>query len=821
MLPLTNPVQLFAVLALLILIVPLISRKLRIPEIAGLILAGVAFGPPLLNVLTPEPIVVLSKAGLLYIMFLAGLEIDLFQLRKQRGQALTFGLLTFLIPSLLGVVTGRLLGFSWYSAILFGSLMAPYTLVPYPIVSRLGLLRNPAVTAGVGGTFIADSLALLALAMVIPLALGRFDLSYGFRLVAGIVALVGIGFFLLPRIGRWFFRSLPGDDSAEFLFLFTALLTVASLSELAELEPIIGAFIAGLALNPLVPEQSRMMNRVRFAGSTLFIPVFLVSVGMLVDLRVFRAGAEAWLVAGTMIAVVLGAKFLAANTTRSLFHFSRDEGWVLFGLSVNKAAATLAVVLVGFNAGILNTEVLNGTILLILVSCMTGPWVTEIYGRRLALRQIENQPKPTLLQRIVVPLSNPDTADALMDIAFMIRDKTQGQPILPLSVIPDSATRYAEQVRAERMLGNAAVRAAAADILVRPETRIDTDVAAGIIRAVKELRGSCLVIGWNFRAVEPHTVFSTVLDQLLTQHQQMLLVCKIEQPVNTAQRLLLIVPPLTDRLAGFETTLKTVKNLAHQGGLNLVLVSLAEGGQELSRAVSRISPTLPCGGFNLDCWSSLWPRLAEQLRPNDLAVFISCRSGSPAWQPGLDRLPQRFCQQFPRTSLIVAYPAETVPDSVIQDDTARSMVSLTGLLRPDNLSFGLDLLHYRDAIKLMLQRYFASRDDVPADKIERLSVQLAQAGVEITTGVVLFHVHCAEVKQSVVLLGVSPRGLTVPEISPATHGVMILLSPVGCLPEEHLRALSDIAKLVLGTPRIKDIGNVASGDDLARLFQSG
>lgn len=819
-LPLTDPVALFALVAVLILLVPLGARWLRIPGIVGLILAGVAVGPHALKLLDNGPAIgLLGSLGMLYILFLAGLEIDLRLFQRQRYQSLAFGLITFLLAEGLGVLLGRqVLGYAWDTSILFGSLFASQTLLTYPLVSRLGLARNRVVATAIGGTLVTDFAALLVLALVARQTTGQLTVPYALQLLGGVVLLILCSSFVLPRLGRWFFRHRPDDDTTEFLFLLASLLAISLLSVLAGLKPIFGAFLAGLALNRLVPDQSRLMNRVQFVGRALFIPIFLLTVGMAADLRVFAGGRHAWFVAGLMVGTVIVAKLAAVQLAARLFKYSRDQAWLLFGMVINKAAFTLAAVLVGYQVGLLNAEVLNGTILMILVSCLIGPWITEAFGRRLALEQAQSAPKPAVgPQRILVPLANPQTADALMDVAFLIRDRRQGQPVYPLTVALDGPDVNAQLASMERMLSQAVVHAAAADVPVRAETRVDSEADAGIVRAIKELRASCVILGWGGRPVAGQVVFGSVLDRVLSDVTSLLLVCNLRQPMNTFQRLVLVVPPLAAKLAGFEDALRTLKTLASHADLELVVVCMQRENAELAQRVERTAPRVSAGFLALDLWSALWPTVTRHWRANDLLVFVNCRFGSVAWQPGLDRLPPRFVQQYPQGSLLVVYPADTVAEGAAggtSETGSAASVSLAELLEPHHVVFGLVGDSHHEAIQTLVRQYLASRGEITPERVWLLAEALSQSALDLVPGAILIHVHCETLEHPVVLLGTSDGGLRFPQAPHPVHAVFALLSPTGLAPEDHLRCLSELARTVLGIPDMARLGRLRSLDEL-------
>ena len=823
--PFTSPVVIFALLTVLILCVPLLARAGGVPAFVALILAGVAVGPSGLHLLARGPeLTLLSTTGMLYILFLAGLEVDLHQFRKQQNRGIGFGLLTFSLAQATGTVLGLYLfrgqaTFGWPAAILFGSLFASHTIMTYPIASRLGLARNNAVAVTLGATIVTDSLALLVLA--ITAHRGQLTLGYGVQILATLLLLGLVSLYLLPRLGRWFYRNLPGDDGAEYLFLFSWLLIMATLAQMGGLEPLLGAFLAGLALNRLVPEQSRLMNRVQFVGNTLFIPLVLLSVGMVVDARSFFGGSWAWTVAGSMLVTTLAVKLLSAKVAQKIFGYSSDQGGVIFGLIVNKAAFTLAAALVGYECGLLNKEVLNGAIFVIIVTCMIGPWVTEHFGRRLALQANEPMaPKAALQpQRLLIPLANPASVHALMDVAFLVRDRRAAQPVFPLAVAEDGPEIQTVVGRIENMLSQAVVHAAAADVPVHAETRVDLDVAAGIVRAVKELRTTCLIIGWNGEVTAPRLVFGRVVDRLLRHTTELLLVCKIGQPLNTFRRLVLIVPPLASRLSGFEEAVRTIKRLAFHAGMKLVVVCLRREETACVPVIESAPPQVPVTCAPLEVWSGLWPTLTDTWRLDDLVVLMSCRDGGLAWQPGLDRMPQRFVQEFPPASLMVMYPAELASSESANPEPDRAPVSAQfGLLVADHVRFDLRLTDPHEAIEAIVNHYLSQHGMGSPERAWLLAEALSQSSLEITRGVALLHVHYDEIDQPVLLLGISPAGLTIHGIPGPVTGVFLLLSPATHPPEEHLHTLSEVARMVLAAPHLDRLAQATTYPDLRALF---
>jgi Kef-type K+ transport system membrane component KefB len=513
MLPLTDPVLIVAIAMLVFLIAPAAAERLRVPGLIGVIICGAVLGPNAAGLLARDAtIVLLGTVGLLYLVFLAGLELDLHKFAQYRRPSMGFGALSFGIPMALAAVVMPWLGFDLSGTLLLGAIIGSHTLLAYPIASRLGLIGNRAVTVVVGGTLVTDTLALGVLAVITGALAGGIGVSFWLRLLLMLALYVGLIAWGVPKLGRWFFRRTPGQPATEFLFLMTVLFVSAYLATLAGAQPIIGAFLAGLTLNRLIPNEGPNMNRVRFVGNAFFVPFFLLSVGMLVDPAVLLGSEGVWLLSGTLIVLVHAGKLAAALLSRRLLGHTRAESMVVFGLSLPQAAATLAVTFVGLEIGLFDETVVNAVVMMILVTCLVGPSLVERFGQTVALaeetRPIRGGETP---QRIMVPMANPATARDLMDLALIIREPGSREPIYPVTVVPSELSDADQYVaEAEKMLSHAVAHAAAADSTVIPVTRMDHNFANGIARAVAETRSSTLIIGWDGRRSPRRVIFGTV-----------------------------------------------------------------------------------------------------------------------------------------------------------------------------------------------------------------------------------------------------------------------------------------------------------------------
>ena len=480
-LPLEDPILKFLLILVIILAAPLLLNKLKIPYLLGLIIAGAVIGPHGLNLVLRDSSIILSgTAGLLYIMFLSGLDMDMSDFRRNSWRSLIFGGYTFCVPLAFGILAGYyILGFPIYSSILLAGLFASQTLIAYPIVSKLGIARDKAVTIAVGGTVITDTLALLLLTVIVGMATGNVDDMFWWRLAGSVSLCIAIIVFLFPLLAHWFFKQVS-DNVSQYIFVLAMVFLGAYLAHMAGLEPIIGAFLSGLALNRLIPRTSPLMNRIEFVGNAIFIPFFLIGVGMLIDYRAFFRDWESLEVAAIMIVLITAAKFVAAWFTQKTFRLSPDQRTVIFGLSSAHVAATLAAVMVGYNIilghtpdgepiRLLSESVLNGTILMILATCTVSTFATQRGAHNIAMRSAQDtgDRQPRQEDHILIPVADERTADELVWLSSMLKRAKEPNGLYALHAIDNKVEDPNVEKRAQKILDAAATAAAAGDIYLQ------------------------------------------------------------------------------------------------------------------------------------------------------------------------------------------------------------------------------------------------------------------------------------------------------------------------------------------------------------------
>jgi len=819
--PIQDPVLIFGLLISIALVAPLLFGRLKMPGVIGLIVSGIVLGPHGLGVLDRHlEIELLAAIGLLYIMFLAGLELDLVQFLHHRRHSLIFGLLTFSIPLVLGSLMGKYyLGFSWPAAILLASMFSSHTLLTYPIASRLGLARNRAVTTTIGGTLFTDTAALLVLAVIAASHQGETGLLFWTKLFSLMVVYLAAMGLILPRLGNWFFRSVASDGVMAFMGVLSAVYICAWLAHLAGLEPIIGAFLAGLILNSLIPEKSTLMNRIQFVGESLFIPFFLISVGMLVNVPMLIASTATWKVAGAMVAAGLATKWLAARGTEKWFSYSREEGNLIYGLSVNQAAATLAAVLVGYEIGIFGEPVVTGTVMMILVTSLAGAWITDRYARKVALAEEAREYQPSSApHRFLIPLADARTAEELMDLALLLRQRKSPEPLYPLTVARAGAHAEERIAAGEKLLGFAVVRATSAGVPVVPITRAATDVPSGILQALVDLRISTIIAGWNAPITAHQRTFGRILDPVVEESRQMVVVSRCQVPLNTLKRVVLLLPPLVERQPGVETAVRSIKNLAGQLGASLLAVGPEKTLERARKMIGRNPPLVKSSSHVLKERDSALDWLKISISEDDLLVLVSVRKGRLAWQPVLNRLPRLISRDVPGVNLVVVYPPE-MTWGVTGKPAKEEKAAFCSLFLPtDHLQVDLQGEDLDTAIRRLLRPAFSGRDEA----VEKLSGILAGIGltepVELTPGAVLLHAHVPEVDFSTAFLGINRDGWELPHTGGPVRALFLLLSPRDGPPETHLQVLSELARL-LSRPEIVDrLAAARSREEAVRIL---
>lgn len=659
--PLTNSVLIFALVLFIILLSPILLRRIKVPGIIGLIISGIIVGPHGLNLLEQNAAVDLfSTIGLIYIMFIAGLELDMNEFKKSQHKSFLFGFLTFAVPISIGyTVFYYLLDYGTVPSLLIASMLATHTLVAYPIVNNYGISKNEAVAIAIGGTILTDTAVLVILAVIVAAFYDNLNPQFwwGFGISFAILLLIIFG--VIPRVAKWFFQKVEGEKTSHYIFVLSVVFFAAFLSEIAGLEPIIGAFMAGLALNRLIPHSSALMNRIEFIGNSIFIPFFLISVGMIVDVRILIEKPEALLIAGTLIAVSVTGKWTAAFFTQLIFGYSPAQRQVIYGLSGAHAAATLAVIMVGHEYGIVGENLLNGAIILILASCIVASLVTESASKKIVVAGDQDTPagKRNLPkdERLILPIANLNNMEALLDFATLIKSKSSPHPLTVVTVVPDNELAEQNLLKARRNLDSTAKYASGSETEVSIMATVDYNIPNGISRAALEQSADGILLGWPSKPGIIEKLVGEKTESILNKTDTNLFMCQVDKPLVAHKRILMFCPPLTESELGFEFCLGKMLRLAGELSIPIDFVCTSRTHSVIESYLTKHKTSTVVNFHNHDDWDALG-QLRVFVSDNDLIVFVSARQGEVSYRYSFDRIPKKLENVYHQFNRILVFP---------------------------------------------------------------------------------------------------------------------------------------------------------------------
>ena len=662
--PITDPTLIFFVVLMLILLSPIIMGRLRIPHIIGMVLAGVLVGEYGLNVLKRDASFELfGSVGLYYIMFLAGLEMDMDGLKKNKWRVMLFGFLSFFIPYILTFLMGiYLLHYSVTSSLLLGCIMSSSTLVAYPIVGRYGLSQHSASTLSVGGTMVALFLALLVMAMIVNLCQGGsggiFWLWFMLKFALYISGLI----YFVPRLTRWFLRRYS-DAVMQFLFVLGILFLSAALSEAVGLEGIFGAFFSGLILNRFIPRLSPLMNHIEFTGNALFIPYFLIGVGMLINVRSLFEGTHIIWVVLCIVFFGTTGKAIAAYLAGFLFRLKREMSDMLFGLTSAHAAGAIAMVMVGLKLEVapgkflFNDEVLNGIVIMILFTCIISSFVTERAAQKIRLTEKE-EPEMARThndERILIPVKYPEYAENLLSLAIMMRNEKLKKELVGLNVVYDDVNAAANQEEGRRLLEHLQKQAASANVPMVTQVRIAANIANGIKHAFKEFQASEIVMGLHAKQAISKGFWGQFTQSLYNGLSRQITIARIVQPLNTIRRIQVVVPSRAEFEPGFYRWLERIARLASNSDCRIVFHARQETIELITVYIRNRHPNVRAEYVEMKHWKEL-PQLATEVQDDHLFVIITARKGTISYKNAMERIPEEVNRFFKSKTLMIIFP---------------------------------------------------------------------------------------------------------------------------------------------------------------------
>ena len=662
--PITDPTLIFFVVLLMILLSPIIMGRLRIPHIIGMVLAGVIVGKYGLNILERDASFELfGRVGLYYIMFLAGLEMDMEGLKKNRTRVIVFGLLTFLVPFAMTYFMGvSLLSYTPLAALLLSAIMASNTLISYPIVGRYGLTRHTSSTLSVGSSMMALFMALIVMASIVNSFQGGGGIGFWVLFVVKFFV-YSIGLILvIPRLTRWFLRRYS-DAVMQFIFILAVVFLSAALSDAIGLEGIFGAFLSGLILNRFIPRVSPLMNRIEFTGNALFIPYFLIGVGMLINVRLLFQGTHIlWVVFCLVLFGTLG-KAVAAYLAAGVFRMPRLAGHMMFGLTSAHAAGAIAMVMVGrrleISPGVylFGDEVLNGIVIMILFTCVISTVVTEWAAQRLRLKE---KKEPELVktvndEKILIPVKYPEYADNLVSMATMMRNPKLKRELVALNVVYDDVNMRHNQAEGQRLLEHLQHLASASDVPMTTQVRIAANIANGIKHAFKEFQASEILMGLHFHHNISKGFWGEFTRSLYNGLSRQIIITRIMQPLNTVRRIQVIVPSRAEFEPGFYRWLERLARMTENLECRIIFHGRKDTLQLINEYIHNNFASVRAEYVPMKHWNEL-PDLATKVSKDHLFVIVTARKGTISYKSAMERLPDEVNRYFKGKTLMIIFP---------------------------------------------------------------------------------------------------------------------------------------------------------------------
>ena len=661
-LPLRQPVAIFLLVLVIILFTPLLLRRLKIPHIIGMILAGMVVGPYGFNILERDAsFQIFGQVGILYLMFLAGVEIDMFNLKQNLRKGVLFGLISFTIPMVGGLLlTHYILDTSWLTSTLIASMYASHTLISYPITARFGLTNSRSAVISICGTVVAVLLALVVLAEVVAVQEhGVFQWFRILRLFGLLIVYCGALYYLVPIMTRRFFKSV-NEPVTQYIYVMAVMLLASLLAQLIGLEAILGAFLAGLVLNRYIPKRSALMNRIEFVGNAVFIPYFLIGVGMLININVILKGWNVVWIALNMIVVALVCKWLAVYIAQRLYGFDKVERMLMFGLTSGKAAATIAATMVGYQYGLISEDVMNGAVLMILGCCAIASIATERAAMKLRMGLAEEKLKHETGSkrsnaRQLVAVANPLTAEGIMKIAIYMRHPKNKLPLTALYVRNNDDP--ANIAMGKNALQTAVKVASAVDVKVDDVERYDINIATGLVNVLKEKNCTDIIIGLHRKSNIVDTFYGSMIEQLLRATNKSIIMSRCFIPVNTVTRIVVVVPPKAEFETGFRQWVIRIGNLATQVGCKAIFIAYKETIPYIQGVLTAEKYTISHEYREMETWDD-FIMLSNRIHDDDLLVVIGARRTSISFSSDMEAMPTFLSRYFANHNIMIIYPEQ-------------------------------------------------------------------------------------------------------------------------------------------------------------------
>ena len=668
-LPITSPTMVFFTVLIIILFAPIVMSKLRIPHIIGMVLAGVIIGPHGFNILERDASFELfGRVGILYIMFLAGLEMDLQGLKSDIRRVGIFSIVSFLVPFIMMYIAGiYFLGYSSLASVILSSVMAANTLISYPIVARFGLQKHATTTISVGASMISLLLALIVVTAVEGGILGGTDVWFWLMFVAKFVLYCIAIYYIIRRVTRWFLRSYS-DSVMQYIFVLGMMFFSAATSEAIGIDGIFGAFYSGLMLNRFIPHVSPLMNHIEFIGNAIFIPYFLIGVGMLINLGLlFEPSSDSTAVGiiPTVITIVIVGtigKAIAAYASCFAFRLPWQDGHLMFGLTSAHAAGGIAIVMIGMSLNIMGDDMLNGVVIMILFTCIISTIVTDYASRRIVitdgLRERQNNESDD--EKMLIPVKYPETCNTLVNIAVLMRNRSLNRGLVALNVVYDDEDAERNQQKGHQLLEGVVSRAADSDIRVQTQVRLATNIANGIKHAFKEFDCSEIIMGAHIHDNSRRAFWGDFAQSVFNGLSRQIIIARCTQPISTLLAIRVAVPSRAEFEPGFYRWLERLSRMAQNVGCRIIFHGRVDSLNLIDMYITHRHPGIRAEYVSMPKWKGLI-ELMEKTLPDEMLVIVTARQGTVSYKAALANLPEEMTEHYKGTNYMILFPDQFGP----------------------------------------------------------------------------------------------------------------------------------------------------------------
>ena len=659
----------FFTVLIIILFAPIVMSKLRIPHIIGMVLAGVIIGPHGFNILERDASFELfGRVGILYIMFLAGLEMDLQGLKSDVKRVSIFSIASFLIPFIMMYIAGiYFLGYSSLASVILSSVMAANTLISYPIVARFGLQKHATTTISVGASMISLLLALIVVTAVEGGILGGTNVWFWLMFVAKFVLYCLAIYYIIRRVTRWFLRSYS-DSVMQYIFVLGMMFFSAATSEAIGIDGIFGAFYSGLMLNRFIPHVSPLMNRIEFIGNAIFIPYFLIGVGMLINLGLLfepSSGSTAVGIIPTVITIVIVGtigKAIAAYASCFAFRLPWQDGHLMFGLTSAHAAGGIAIVMIGMSLNIMGDDMLNGVVIMILFTCIISTLVTDYASRRIVitdgLRERQNNEGDD--EKMLIPVKYPETCNTLVNIAVLMRNRSLNRGLVALNVVYDDEDAERNQQKGHQLLEGVVSRAADSDIRVQTQVRLATNIANGIKHAFKEFDCSEIIMGAHIHDNSRRAFWGDFAQSVFNGLSRQIIIARCTQPISTLRAIRVAVPSRAEFEPGFYRWLERLSRMAQNVGCRIIFHGRVDSLNLIDMYITHRHPGIRAEYVSMPKWKGLI-ELMENTLPDEMLVIVTARQGTVSYKAALANLPEEMTEHYKGTNYMILFPDQFGP----------------------------------------------------------------------------------------------------------------------------------------------------------------